>query len=223
MFKKVLSIIFPIFHKNFPMLSIFKKATKIFESLFSLLLIIYFGLYILTPYSERIDVCKHSYFENKHVIFSCEDVSVYKINNLSYYKILSPFSKDDELGATGFTNKIFVNSTALMKNKQSLSDVLNHELEHVNQKEILGFIKFYSTSKWILEGGAEFHRGKPTIDVCLGFKLWGDENIKQKYFESWVKAYYILKIKKMPYIDYLKINNKDIHFDKNTVLDLFCK
>ena len=222
MLQKIWVIIFPIFHTDFFKISIYRKAIKLFESLFSLLIIIYLGAYILTPYGDRIDVCKSSYFENKHVTFSCNEVSVYAIKNLTYYKFLSPFATDEELGVTGFTHKIFINTTALRKNKQNLNDLLNHELEHVNQKELLGFIKFYSTPKWILEGGAEFFRGKPTIDVCLGFKSWGNENIKQKYFESWVRAYYLLKIKKVSYIDYLRIDNDDIYFDKDIIFSLFC-
>jgi hypothetical protein len=223
MLYKILILAFPITSKDFLNLSIYNKIIKICESLFTLVLIIYLGIYAFVPNYKKINLCSNSYFQKEHVVFSCDSVKAYEIENLTYYKILSPFAKNDELGVTGLTNKIFLNSTALMNNDQDFNGVLHHELEHVNQRTILGYIDFYSSPKWILEGGAEFFRGKPTLDVCLGIKSWGENNIKQKYFESWVKAYSKLKIEKIPYADYLRIDNDAISFDKDAIFHLFCK
>lgn len=222
---KFLILIFPVLIKNYSRLSLFIKTKKLLESVLSLILILYVLAYTFPPYTNPLDVCAQDYFKNAHVVISCDDVQAKSVRNLAIYNFLSASFNDDELGMTGITNKIFINNYAINKFELKESNVFTHELEHINQRETLGFFNFFFiTPAWVLEGGAEYYRGKPTLDICDAFKTWGESSKQQFYFESWVKAYYLLEVKKVSYIDFLFIkSDSEYEVNKNLVFNVFCK
>ncbi len=220
---KFLILIFPILIHNYSRLSIFNKIKKLLESILSLIIILYIFVYTFSPYTTPLDACAQDYFKNSHVVISCDEVQAKSVRSLAIYNFLSASFNDDELGMTGITNKIFINHYAIKKYQFKEKNIFIHELEHINQRKILGFFNFFLAPTWVLEGGAEYYRGKPTLDICNGFKSFGESSKQQFYFESWVKAYYLLEVKKISYIDFLSIkSDSNYEVDKRIVFNSFC-
>jgi hypothetical protein len=200
-----------------------KSIVKTLESLISLLIILYILILYFPPNSEELEICSSEYFNKEHVKIKCESVRALLISNRYVYNLVSPLSRSDELGMTTLTGSIFLNSYAIEKSNMVQSDVLNHELEHINQIEILGYYNYIFTPEWVKEGAADFYRGKPTLEVCSGLNSIGSESIHQFYFDSWAKAYTLLKIDNLEYEDYLlKKFNTPVSIKKEEILNAFC-
>lgn len=205
--------------------SIANNIRSLLELFFSVFLIFYCLLFLYTPYSNSIDACESEYFSEKSVRFKCTDMDVKVIDSILVFAILNLSSNVDILGVNTFFNTIFINEKSANKFDQKVSDLLKHELEHTNQRIELGFIDFFMTPKWLIEGSADYIRGKPTIDFCTGLAAWGNESSKQFYFESWAKVAYLLQVQGVSYDDLFK---KDLHFSesedviKTKIAEIYC-
>ncbi|GIU14095.1 hypothetical protein TUM4261_29150 [Shewanella sp. c952] len=213
---KLLSYLPPPFFL-FPILK--KKKTKgdnvksIFDSLFTVLAVVYCTLFIWTPYSKAYDACSNEYFEIREANFSCEDVTVKIVSNELTYRFLSFSFTGASLGFNSFFSNIFINQQGTEDANQSVDELVKHELEHVNQREELGEVSFLLSPKWLIEGSADYIRGQPTIEYCEGLANWGEENdTRQFYFESWAKVAYQSQVKGVSFDDLLKT---DLHFPEN--------
>ncbi|WP_445780253.1 hypothetical protein [Shewanella sp.] len=218
----VLITIFPLPSRG---KSIFNNLRSILEFLFSVFIIVYCLLFIFTPYSVSLDACESEYFSERSVRFKCEDVDVKVIDSIFVFSILSLSSNVDMLGINTFFNTIFINEKSANKFNQKVSTILKHELEHTNQRVELGFINFFMAPKWLIEGSADYIRGKPTIGFCAGLASWGNDSSKQFYFESWAKVAYLLQVQDVSYDDLFK---KDLHFTesedviKAKIAEIYC-
>jgi hypothetical protein len=205
--------------------SIVNNIRSLLELFFSFSIIVYCLLFLYTPYSNSIDACESEYFSEKSVRFKCENVDVKVIDNIFIFSILSLSTNVDMLAVNTFFNTIFINKKSANKFDQKVSDLLKHELEHTNQRIELGFIDFFMAPKWLIEGSADYTRGKPTIDFCSGLAAWGDESNKQFYFESWAKVAYLLQVQGVSYDDLFK---KDLYFSdsedviKTKIAEIYC-
>lgn len=217
-----LKVIFPLPDRE---KSTIVNLRSLVEQLFSIFILSYCFLFIYTPYSSNISACESEYFFEKKVPFKCEDVNVKIIDNLFVFSIINLSFNVDTLGVNSFLNTIFINKASIIKSNQNINDIIKHELEHTNQRMKLGLIGFYMTPKWIIEGSADYVRGKPTIEYCQGFTSWGDDSNKQFYFESWAKVFYLLKYKGLNFEDLYKNNViLDVNDDviKTKLADIFC-
>lgn len=205
--------------------SIAKNMRSLLELFFSVFIIFYCFLFLYTPYSSRIDACESDYFSERSVTFQCDSVDVKVIGNRFVFSILSLSPNIDMLGINTFFNTIFINEKSAKKFGQEVRDILKHELEHTNQRMELGFIGFFMAPKWLIEGSADYIRGKPTVDYCSGLAAWGNGSRKQFYFESWAKVAYLLQVQGVSYDDLLE---KDLHFSESEevvkikVAEIYC-
>lgn len=217
----ILGIIFPLPNRKKTFIS---NIRSLLEFCFSVFIMIYLLLFIFTPYSVSVNACESEYFSEKKQ-FKCEDVDVKIVESLPVFLIVSLSFNEDVLGVNSFFNTIFINKNSVEKFNQKISDILKHELEHSNQRIELGLIGFYLTPKWLIEGSADYIRGKPTIGYCRGIASWGDGSSKQFYFESWAKVFYLLQFQGVSYDELykndiiLQVSDNEI---KTKLADFFC-
>lgn len=218
----IFKIIFPLPNRK---KSIIFNIRSLIESVVSFFIIMYCLIFFFTPYSTDLDACSSSYFYEREVTFQCEDVVVKVVSNQLVFSALSFSLNFDVLGVNTFFNTIFINKNSAEKLEQKINDILKHELEHSAQKEELGVIGFLLAPKWLIEGTADFIRGKPTVDICTGLKSWGDGTSKQFYFESWAKVTYLIQVKGVRFADLLKTDIQALESEdvvKNKIFKLYC-
>lgn len=208
---KYLTILFPVFSERYNDATFVNKVIKILESILSLIFIIYITAYAtIGSYSNKVKYCDNEYFTLETTTIDCESINAYLIENSLIYKFLALTLDEQELGFTGLTGSVFLNHSSITSNQVNIEEVYIHELEHVNQKALLGFIKYHKTPSWVLEGGAEYFRGQPTIPICEDINI-NSFSTKQIYYkQSWILAYYHLELQKLDYLDFLQLQQSDI-------------
>ena len=181
-----------------------KKAIRVMD----MLAIVY--MLVLFSFTVRAEVTATSNSERLFII-----------NSPVLFKVLNPFSGEALATALPFMNIGFLNATKIDEVNESIENIKNHEVKHLEQYQILGPIKVFQLADWKVEGIAEYARGKSTVDICATAPLGTKEQLEYRKYH--IVAKYLIESEELTETEIYGLDTYPLEIAEKWVREQHCE